>query len=134
MNLDLEGSYVQEVSKQTEGRVPRNKRNLERSYTIQQVGQPASRRKNPDWSPRISKGGRLDSLGCLMMLLKPPQNEQSTVVVLVGSVTHACNPSYSGGRDQEDHSSKPGWQIVCETLSGKTHHRKTLVEWLKVQA
>jgi hypothetical protein len=22
-------------------------------------------------------------------------------------VTHACNPSYSGGRDQEDHDSKP---------------------------
>jgi hypothetical protein len=22
-------------------------------------------------------------------------------------VAHACNPSYSGGRDQEDHSSKP---------------------------
>jgi hypothetical protein len=22
-------------------------------------------------------------------------------------VTQACNPSYSGGRDQEDHSSKP---------------------------
>jgi hypothetical protein len=24
-------------------------------------------------------------------------------------VAHACNPSYSGGRDQEDHSSKPAW-------------------------
>jgi hypothetical protein len=22
-------------------------------------------------------------------------------------VAHACNPSYSGGRDQEDHSSQP---------------------------
>jgi hypothetical protein len=22
---------------------------------------------------------------------------------------HACNPSYSGGRDQEDHGSKPAW-------------------------
>jgi hypothetical protein len=22
-------------------------------------------------------------------------------------VDHACNPSYSGGRDQEDHGSKP---------------------------
>jgi hypothetical protein len=27
---------------------------------------------------------------------------------------HACNPSYSGGRDLEDL-----WQIVPETLSGK---------------
>jgi hypothetical protein len=24
-------------------------------------------------------------------------------------VTHACNPSHSGGRDQEDRSSKPAW-------------------------
>jgi hypothetical protein len=24
-------------------------------------------------------------------------------------VSHACNPSYSGGRDQEDHGSKPAW-------------------------
>jgi hypothetical protein len=24
-------------------------------------------------------------------------------------VTHTCNPSYSGGRDQEDRSSKPIW-------------------------
>jgi hypothetical protein len=33
---------------------------------------------------------------------------------------HACNPSYSGGRDQEDPSLKPAWvQIVCETLAGK---------------
>jgi hypothetical protein len=24
-------------------------------------------------------------------------------------VTHACNPSYSRGRDQEDHGSKPAW-------------------------
>jgi hypothetical protein len=24
-------------------------------------------------------------------------------------MAHACNPSYSGGRDQEDHSLKPAW-------------------------
>jgi hypothetical protein len=24
-------------------------------------------------------------------------------------VSHTCNPSYSGSRDQEDHSSKPAW-------------------------
>jgi hypothetical protein len=32
---------------------------------------------------------------------------------------HACNPSYSGGRDQEDRSSKPAEQLVHETLSQK---------------
>jgi hypothetical protein len=25
-------------------------------------------------------------------------------------VAHACNPSYSGGRDQEDHGLKPAWE------------------------
>jgi hypothetical protein len=25
----------------------------------------------------------------------------------LGAVAHACNPSYSGGRDQKDHNSKP---------------------------
>jgi hypothetical protein len=24
-------------------------------------------------------------------------------------MAHACNPSYSGGRDQEDQGSKPAW-------------------------
>jgi hypothetical protein len=27
----------------------------------------------------------------------------------LGTVAHTCNPSYSGGRDQEDHGSKPAW-------------------------
>jgi hypothetical protein len=25
-------------------------------------------------------------------------------------VAHVCNPSYLGGRDQEDHGSKPIWE------------------------
>jgi hypothetical protein len=32
-------------------------------------------------------------------------------------VAHACNPSYSGGRDQEGHGLKPAGQIVLKTLS-----------------
>jgi hypothetical protein len=50
-------------------------------------------------------------------------------------VAHACNPSYSGGRDQEDLSSKPaqGNSSVRPYLE-KTHHKKGLVEWLKVKA
>jgi hypothetical protein len=36
-------------------------------------------------------------------------------------VVHACNPSYSGSRDQEVVQSQPG-QIVRETLSQKTLH------------
>jgi hypothetical protein len=50
-------------------------------------------------------------------------------------VTHACNPSYSGGRDQEDRDLKPAWQIVHGTLSQKNLHKKKkkigLVEWVQ---
>jgi hypothetical protein len=49
-------------------------------------------------------------------------------------MTHICNPSYSGGRDQEDCSSKPPRQIVHGTLSQrKTFTEKRLMEWLKVK-
>jgi hypothetical protein len=30
--------------------------------------------------------------------------------LLLGAVAQACNPSYSGGRDQEDCSSKSAWE------------------------
>jgi hypothetical protein len=40
-------------------------------------------------------------------------------------VTHACNPSYSGGRDQEDRGLKPAPnKHFCKTLFEKVHHRK----------
>jgi hypothetical protein len=50
-------------------------------------------------------------------------------------VAHACNPSYSGGRDQEDCGSKPtpSKQFLKPYLE-KIPHKKGLVEWLKVQA
>jgi hypothetical protein len=38
-------------------------------------------------------------------------------------VTHVCNPSYSEGRDQEDHCSRL-LQIVCKTLSRKNPSQK----------
>jgi hypothetical protein len=42
------------------------------------------------------------------------------------TVTHACNPSYSEGTDQEDHSSKPAWANSSEILSPKkTKQKKT---------
>jgi hypothetical protein len=34
-------------------------------------------------------------------------------------VAHVCNPSYSGGRDQEDSGLRPVGQIVRKTLSRK---------------
>jgi hypothetical protein len=38
-------------------------------------------------------------------------------------VAHACHPSYSQGRDQEITVRSQSGQIVCETLSQKTHHK-----------
>jgi hypothetical protein len=45
-------------------------------------------------------------------------------------MAHTCNSSYSGGR-RVAIQSQPR-QIVFETLSQKVHHKKGLVEWLKV--
>jgi hypothetical protein len=52
---------------------------------------------------------------------------------LLGAMAHTCNPSYSGGRDQEDHGSKPVQaNSLCDPILKKNHHKKGLVEWLKV--
>jgi hypothetical protein len=42
-------------------------------------------------------------------------------------VAHACNPSYSGGRDQEDHSSKPalGKQFSRPYLEKNPSYKRT---------
>jgi hypothetical protein len=39
-------------------------------------------------------------------------------------VIHACNPSYSGVRDQEDHSLKPAWANSSRDPSSKKHITK----------
>jgi hypothetical protein len=36
-----------------------------------------------------------------------------------GAVVHICNPSYLGGRDQEDHGLKPAQANSSKTLSQK---------------
>jgi hypothetical protein len=43
-------------------------------------------------------------------------------------VAYTCDPSYSGGRDEEDRSLKP----AEATYFKNTFHKKGLVEWLKV--
>jgi hypothetical protein len=39
------------------------------------------------------------------------RNSTKSIIALnvEAPVDHACNPRYSGGRDQEDHSSKSAW-------------------------
>jgi hypothetical protein len=52
-------------------------------------------------------------------------------------VAHACNASYSGGRDQEDQGLKPvevnsSQDPVWKKIHHKKKKKKVLVEWLKV--
>jgi hypothetical protein len=39
-------------------------------------------------------------------------------------VAHACNPSYSGGRDQKDCGSKPAWANNSQDLISKNPSQK----------
>jgi hypothetical protein len=50
-------------------------------------------------------------------------------------VSHACNPSNSGNRFQEDHGSKPAWaKSLQDPHLEKTLLEKGLMEWFKVKA
>jgi hypothetical protein len=49
-------------------------------------------------------------------------------------VADACNPKYSGGRDQEDRGSKPARANSARDPTLKKHiTERGLVEWLKVE-
>jgi hypothetical protein len=50
-------------------------------------------------------------------------------------VAHTSNPSYSGGRDQEDHGSKLARaNSSTRPYFEKNLHKKQLVDWLEVKA
>jgi hypothetical protein len=62
---------------------------------------------------------RLSNIAIITTVVIFTQNLRS------GVVAHACNPSYSGGRDQEDGSFKASQgKIVHETLSRKNPSQK----------
>jgi hypothetical protein len=47
----------------------------------------------------------------------------------IAPLAHACNPSYSGGRDQEAHGLKPALsKSFLRPYLEKTHNKKGLVE------
>jgi hypothetical protein len=53
--------------------------------------------------------------------------------LIVSLQAHACNASYSGGRNQEDCGSKPPQaNSLRDPTSKKPFTRKGLVEWFKV--
>jgi hypothetical protein len=39
-------------------------------------------------------------------------------------VAHTCNPSYSGGRDQEDHSARPSLANSSKDPTSKKNHKR----------
>jgi hypothetical protein len=46
---------------------------------------------------------------------------------------HTCNPSYSGGKDQEDHSSKSSPEnSLWDPISKIPNLKQGLLEWMKV--
>jgi hypothetical protein len=50
-------------------------------------------------------------------------------------VAHACNPSYTGGSNQEDHGSKPAQANSSQDpVLKKPFTKIRLMEWLKVKA
>jgi hypothetical protein len=50
---------------------------------------------------------------------------QIKITMSWAQVAKPCNPSYSGGRDQEDRSSKPAWANSSKRPYLKnTHHKK----------
>jgi hypothetical protein len=57
------------------------------------------------FTPRESGGGAM-SCG---LKVDSPRVRQSPEKEENGPVAHTCNPSYSGGREQEDHNLKPAW-------------------------
>jgi hypothetical protein len=46
---------------------------------------------------------------------------------------HACNPSYSGGRDQDSNSKPAQANSSQDSILKKPFTKKELIEWLKVR-
>jgi hypothetical protein len=65
---------------------------------IQVVGRLPSKHEDVSSNPVLSK--------------ETPNNQKATTIKKKnnqGMMVHACNPSYSGGEDGEDHSLRPDW-------------------------
>jgi hypothetical protein len=69
------------------------------------------------------------------MLLDPCVFAKGNMAASQAPVALACNPSDSGGRDQEDHGSKPAQaNSSARPYLKKPFTKKGLEEWLKVKA
>jgi hypothetical protein len=67
--------------------------------------------------------------------LRWAKREKSRLTVMGvsrGAAAHACNPSYSRGRDREDRGLKPAREKFARPYLEKNLHTKGLLEWLRV--
>jgi hypothetical protein len=86
--------------------------------------------------PKTWKAALRRSVSCATLESSYCQIHPFLLVVTISEgstlVTHAYNPSYSGGVDQEDLGSKPTWASSIPDPILKIPYTKTgLVEWLK---
>jgi hypothetical protein len=56
---------------------------------------------------------------CLLRSLPPGKKQQQQQKTCQVPVAHACNSSYSGGSDQEDHSPKPARENSSQDPTSK---------------
>jgi hypothetical protein len=67
--------------------------------------------------------------------MKNKHSNKKIVNLGLALVAHTCNPSYSGGRDQEDRSSKPAQENgSTRPYVENTHHKNRTVGVAKVKA
>jgi hypothetical protein len=66
-------------------------------------------------------------------LLSDLRSSDKRIYILRVLVVHTCNPSFSGGRDQEDHGLKPAWANSSKRpYLKKIPSQKQTGEWLKM--
>jgi hypothetical protein len=74
-----------------------------------------TKKRSREQERKISKGNKRNSC--------PKYASRSRFIKphgVTGMAGQACNSSYWGSRDQEDHGWRPTWQKVSETLSQPT--------------
>jgi hypothetical protein len=91
---------------------------------------PSEKQHHLNFHHQAKPGGQWANKGSLMYRTIKKLFTVRSIPSSWAPVAYTCNPSYLGGRDQEDHSLKP----ALANNSWKYLTWKRLVEWFKVQA
>jgi hypothetical protein len=98
-------------------------------YTARHYLQKNNERKKPRNNDTLKKNPVLQSGYNKWKWVKFSDQKQRSRLALVA---HTCNPSYLGGRDQEDHGSRSALRNSSRDPILKISNTKTgLVQWLK---